>query len=98
MPQTRDVWRIWVQTSLVQFCLVSHIDDLPVGEITMYGGKDAEKVIRGEENELLLKAGEFGCWERGWKYSAKNTGDIPVTFFWGLGEPPEGVQRRMVGP
>jgi hypothetical protein len=71
---------------------------LLVGEVTMYWGKDAEKVIRAEENEHLLKAGEFGCWERGWKYSAKNTGDIPATFFWGLGEPPEGVKRRMVGP
>ena len=71
---------------------------LLIGEVTMYWGKDAEKVIRGEENELLLKAGEFGCWERGWKYSAKNTGDIPAVFFWGLGAPPEGVKRRMVGP
>jgi hypothetical protein len=70
---------------------------LLVGEITMFWGKDAEKVIRGEEHELLLKAGEFGCWERGWKYSAKNTGDIPATFFWGLGEPPEGVKQRMMG-
>jgi hypothetical protein len=32
----------------------------------MYWGEDAEKLIKGEENELLLKAGEFGCWERGW--------------------------------
>ena len=71
---------------------------LLVGEVTMCWGKDAEKVIRGEENELLLKAGEFGCWERGWKYSAKNTGDIPATFFWGLGAPPKGVKRRTVGP
>jgi mannose-6-phosphate isomerase-like protein (cupin superfamily) len=69
---------------------------LLVGEITMYWGKDAEKVIRGEEHALLFKAGDFGCWEKGWKYSAKNTGDIPVTFFWGLGEPPEGVKRRMI--
>jgi len=71
---------------------------LLVGEVTMYWGKDAEKVIKGEENGLLLKAGEFGCWERGWKYSAKNTGDIPATFFWGLGEPPKGVKQRMMGP
>ena len=49
-------------------------------------------------NELLLKAGEFGCWERGRKFSAKNTGDIPATFFWGLGEPPEGVTQRMLEP
>jgi hypothetical protein len=70
---------------------------LLVGEITMYWGRDAKKVIQGEENELLLRAGEFGCWEKGWKYSAKNTADIPATFFWGLGEPPEGVKRRMVG-
>jgi hypothetical protein len=71
---------------------------LLVGEVTMYWGKDAEKLIRAEENELLLKAGDFGCWEIGWKYSAKNTGDIPATFFWGLGEPPAGVTKRMVGP
>ncbi len=70
---------------------------LLIGEVTMYWGKDAEKVIRGEENELLLKAGDFGCWERGWKYSAKNTGDIPATFFWGLGEAPEGVKQRRWG-
>ena len=68
------------------------------GEVTVYWGKDAEKVLRGEENELLLKPGDFGCWEKGWKYSAKNTGDIPATFFWGLGAPQEGVKRRMVGP
>lgn len=68
------------------------------GEVTMYWGEDANKLIRGEENELLLKAGEFGCWERGWKFSAKNTGDIPATFFWGLGEPPEGVTPRMLEP
>ncbi len=71
---------------------------LLIGEATMYWGKDAEKVIRGEENELLLKAGEFGCWERGWKYSVKNTGAIPASFFWGLGEPPEGVKKRMMEP
>lgn len=71
---------------------------LLAGEVTMYWGKNAEKVISGEENALLLKAGEFGCWERGWKYSAKNTGAIPASFFWGLGEPPEGVKRRMMGP
>ena len=71
---------------------------LLVGEVTMYWGKDAEKVIKGEENELLLKAGDVGCWEIGWKYSARNTGDIPAVFFWGLGAPPEGVKRRMVGP
>jgi mannose-6-phosphate isomerase-like protein (cupin superfamily) len=71
---------------------------LLIGEVTMYWGKDAEKVIRGEENELLLKAGEFGCWERGWKYSVKNTGAIPASFFWGLGEPPEGVKKRMMEP
>jgi hypothetical protein len=71
---------------------------LLVGEVTISWGKDARRVIRGEENELLLKAGEFGCWERGWKYSAKNTGDIPATFFWGLGAPPEGMKRRTVEP
>jgi mannose-6-phosphate isomerase-like protein (cupin superfamily) len=70
---------------------------LLAGEVTMYWGKDAEKVIRGEENELLLEAGDFGCWERGWKYSAKNTGAIPASFFWGLAQPPEGVKQRMLG-
>ena len=69
---------------------------LLAGEVTMYWGKDADKVFKGEENELLLKAGDFGCWEKGWKYSAKNTGDIPATFFWGLGEPQDGVKERKV--
>jgi mannose-6-phosphate isomerase-like protein (cupin superfamily) len=64
------------------------------GEITMYWGKDAAKLKKGEANELHLKAGDFGCWEKGWKFSAKNTGVIPAMFFWGLGEPPEGVVGR----
>jgi hypothetical protein len=49
------------------------------------------------ESEDDKTADEYGCWERGWKYSAKNTGAIPASFFWGLGEPPEGVKRRMLG-
>ena len=67
------------------------------GEVTMYWGKDAEQVLRGEENELLLKPGDFGSWEKGWKYSAKNTGDTPASWFWGLAEPQEDVKERKVG-
>ncbi|MCF8070187.1 MAG: hypothetical protein K9L30_16510 [Desulfobacterales bacterium] len=65
------------------------------GEITMYWGKDAAKLKKGEGNEILLKAGDFGCWEKEWKFAAKNTGELPVTFFWGLGEPPEGIVERL---
>ncbi|NIO38201.1 hypothetical protein GTO27_10955, partial [Candidatus Bathyarchaeota archaeon] len=46
-----------------------------------------------------LKAGELGHWTPGWKYSVKNTGDVPGTFFWGLSRPPKGTKTREVaGP
>ncbi|MCH7534470.1 MAG: hypothetical protein IH948_01755 [Bacteroidetes bacterium] len=67
---------------------------LLVGEITMYWGKDAAKLKKGEAKEVNLKAGDFGCWEKGWKFSAKNTGVLPATFFWGLGKPHEGAVTR----
>jgi len=43
-----------------------------------------------------LKAGDMGYWSRGWKYSAKNTGKVPGTFFWGLSDQPRGVKRREI--
>ncbi len=64
------------------------------GEFTMYWGKDAEKVRAGESEKVVLKAGDFGYWPPGWKYSVKNTGKIPGVFFWGLSSPPKGIKRR----
>jgi mannose-6-phosphate isomerase-like protein (cupin superfamily) len=70
-----------------------------VGEFTMYWGKDKSKLRTGNENKLVLKAGELGHWTPGWKYSVKNTGDVPGTFFWGLSRPPKGTKTREVaGP
>ncbi len=65
------------------------------GELTMYWGKDADSLRRGEGDQLLLRAGDFGCWEREWKFSARNTGEIPVVFFWGLAEAPLDVKERL---
>lgn len=65
------------------------------GEITMYWGKDADSLRRGEADQLLLRAGDFGCWEREWKFSARNTGEVPVMFFWGLADAPPGVSERL---
>jgi len=65
------------------------------GEVTMYWGKDAESVRRGEGEQLLLEAGDFGRWEKELKYSARNSGEIPALFFWGLGEKPPGVDKRL---
>jgi len=65
------------------------------GELTMYWSKDAESARRGEGSPLLLGAGDFGLWETEWKYSAKNCGEIPTTFFWGLAEAPPGVEERL---
>ena len=67
-----------------------------VGELTMYWGKDALELRKGKANKLHLKAGDMGYWSRGWKYSAKNTGKIPVTWFWGLSAPPRGMKHRIV--
>jgi uncharacterized cupin superfamily protein len=67
---------------------------LLAGEVTMYWGKDVAKLKEGTASSLLLKAGDFGCWEKEWKYSAKNTGDIPAMFFWGLAAKPDGVITR----
>jgi len=67
-----------------------------VGEITMYWGKDALELRKGEANKLHLKAGDMGYWSRGWKYSAKNTGKVPVTWFWGISAPPRGMKPRIV--
>jgi mannose-6-phosphate isomerase-like protein (cupin superfamily) len=65
------------------------------GELTVYWGKDADSVRRGEGSPLLLGAGDFGLWETEWKYSARNSGEIPATFFWGLAEAPPGVEERL---
>jgi len=67
-----------------------------VGEFTMYWGKDTSKLRTGDANKLVLKAGELGHWTPGWKYSVKNTGDVPGTFFWGLSRPPKGTKTREV--
>jgi len=66
------------------------------GEFTMYWGKDALKLQNGTANKLFLKAGDMGYWSVGWKYSAKNTGKVPGTFFWGISRPPKGIERRVV--
>lgn len=67
-----------------------------VGEFTMYWGKDALKLREGTANKLPLKAGDLGYWSLGWKYSVKNTGKVPGTFFWGISRPPKGIERRAV--
>jgi len=65
-----------------------------VGEFTMYWGEDVSKIQEGTANKLLLKAGDMGYWTPGWKYSVKNTGKVPGTFFWGLSKPPQGTECR----
>jgi hypothetical protein len=72
---------------------------LLAGELTMYWGKDAECLARGEGSRLPLGAGDFGLWETEWKYSVRNGGAVPATFFWGLAEAPPGVAERLpAGP
>lgn len=68
------------------------------GEVTVYWGKDAETVRSGEGGRLLLEAGDFGRWEKELKYSARNSGEIPAIFFWGLAEGPRGVKKRLPAP
>ena len=65
------------------------------GELTMNWGKDVESVRRGEGDQLLLGPGDFGRWETEWKFSARNTGEVPAMFFWGLAEAPPGVKERL---
>ena len=65
------------------------------GELTVYWGKHAASLRRGEGDQLLLRAGDFGRWEREWKFSAKNSGAVPAMFFWGLAEAPPGVKGRL---
>lgn len=57
------------------------------GECTMYWGKDASEIRAEKSENLVLKAGEVGYWPPGWKYAPKNTGSIPVTWFWGITRP-----------
>ena len=65
-----------------------------VGTFTMNWGTDADHVREGRSESLILRPGDLGYWSRGWKYSVKNTGDAPGTFFWGLTLPPDGSPRR----
>jgi len=65
-----------------------------VGEFTMYWGEDASKVREGMGNKLILRPGDLGYWPKGWKYSVKNTGKVPGTFFWGISSPPKGTKSR----
>jgi mannose-6-phosphate isomerase-like protein (cupin superfamily) len=67
---------------------------LLVGEATMYWGEDASKIRAGTANKVLLKAGDLGYWTPGWKYSVKNTGKVPGTYFWGLTIPTGGGKCR----
>ena len=67
-----------------------------IGEFTIYWGKDAAEIRNGTANKLHLKAGEMGYYPVGWKFSAKNTGKVPGTFFWGLSKQPEGIKRRVI--
>jgi len=53
-------------------------------------------VLVGEANKVLLKAGDLGYWTPGWKYSVKNTGKVPGTFFWGITRPSVATKRRAV--
>ncbi|MBA7664617.1 hypothetical protein ES703_72678 [subsurface metagenome] len=70
-----------------------------VGEFTMYWGEDASRVREGTSNKLALKPGDLGYWAKGWKYSVKNTGKVPGTFFWGISSAPEGTKiRDFTGP
>jgi len=64
-----------------------------VGDFTMYWGKEASELRKGKANKLHLKAGDMGYWSVGWKYSVKNTGKVPGTFFWGISRPPREIER-----
>ena len=65
-----------------------------VGEFTMFWGTDTDRVRDGRSENLTLRPGDLGYWARGWKYSVKNTGTAPGTFFWGLTLPPANSPRR----
>ena len=67
-----------------------------VGEFTMYWGEDITKIQKGTANKVLLKAGDLGYWTPGWKYSVKNTGKVPGTFFWGITRPSVATKRRAI--
>ena len=67
-----------------------------VGEFTMNWVKDALSIRKGQANKLHLKAGDMVYLTIGSKYSVKNTGKIPGTFFWGISRPPRGIERRIV--
>ena len=65
-----------------------------VGEFTMYWGEDVSKIQEGTANRLALKIGDLGYWTPGWKYSVKNTGKVPGTFFWGITSSLKGTKVR----
>lgn len=67
-----------------------------IGEFTMYWSEDVSEIHNGTANKIILRAGDLGYWTPGWKYSVKNTGNLPGTFFWGINRPHEGVKRRAV--
>ena len=67
-----------------------------IGEFTMYWGEDVSEIHKGTANKIKLKPGDLGYWTPGWKYSVKNTGKVPGTFFWGITRPPGGIKRRAI--
>ncbi|KXB04335.1 hypothetical protein AKJ50_02510 [candidate division MSBL1 archaeon SCGC-AAA382A13] len=64
------------------------------GKLTMYWGKDDEKIKNEKSEKLELESGEIGYWTPGWKYAVKNTGNVPATFFWGITRPPEELETK----
>lgn len=67
-----------------------------VDQFAMFWSEDVSEIQNGTANKIHLKAGDLGSWTPGWKYSVKNIGKAPGTFFWGITRPPEGVKRRAV--
>lgn len=65
-----------------------------LGEFTVWYGKDAEKLKRGEAPKLVLRSGDVVSYTPGLKYMVRNTGKVPGTFFWGMSASPERVERR----
>ena len=64
------------------------------GECAMYWGKDASEIRSEKSDKVVLKAGEVGYWPPGWKYAPKNTGNVPLTWFWIISKPPKGTVTR----
>ncbi|MDH5450565.1 MAG: hypothetical protein OEZ21_04200 [Candidatus Bathyarchaeota archaeon] len=64
------------------------------GELTMYWGKDAEKLRSGTSEKFVMHPGDIGHWVPGWKYRAKNTGTVPVKFLYCITRTPPGYKYR----